>query len=64
MTARVLLDEIHIEVLVPRSLAGRDLAAVRRAINARSFLPRLRRALRPVFAAHPALAAVRLRLSR
>ena len=64
MTARVLLDEIHVEVLVPRSLAGRDLAAVRRALTAKSFLPRLRRALGPLFAAHPALAAVRVRVAR
>jgi hypothetical protein len=64
MATRVLLDEIRVEVLVPRSLAGRDLAAVRRALNARSFLPKVRRALWPVFAAHPALLAVRLRVAR
>jgi hypothetical protein len=64
MPTRVLLDEIHVDVLVPRSLAGRDLAAVRRVLRARTFLPRLRRALRPVFAAHPALAAVRVRVAR
>jgi hypothetical protein len=64
MATRVLLDEIHVEVLVPRSLANRDLAAVRRALQARSFLPKLRRALGPVFAAHPALAAVRVRVAR
>jgi hypothetical protein len=64
MSARALLDEIHVEVLVPRSLAGRDLAAVRRVLNARSFLVRIRNALRPVFAADPSLAAVRIRVAR
>jgi hypothetical protein len=64
MSAQVLLDEIHVDVFVPRSLAGRDLAAVRRALEARGFLPHLRRALRPLFAAHPALAAVRVRVTR
>jgi hypothetical protein len=64
MTRLVLLDDIHVEVLVPRRLAGRDLTAVRRALRARGFLPALRRALGPVFAAHPALAAVRVRVTR
>jgi hypothetical protein len=64
MSTRVLLDEIHVEVLVPRSLAGPDLAAVRRALRGRAFLPGLRRALRPVFAALPNLAAVRVRVTR
>ena len=64
MASRVLLDEIHVEVLVPRSLDGRGLAAVRRALRDPTFLPRLRRALRPVFAAHPSLAAVRFRVAR
>jgi hypothetical protein len=64
MASRVLLDEIHVEVLVPSTLVGRDLASVRRALKARSFLPRLRRALWPIFAAHPALVAVRIRVAR
>jgi hypothetical protein len=64
MIRLVLLDDIHVEVLVPRRLAGRDLRSVRRALAARRFLPALRRALEPVFAAHPALAAVRVRVTR
>jgi hypothetical protein len=64
MTRPLLIDEIHVEVLVPPRLADRDLRGVRRALTARSFLPALRRALRPVFAAHPALAAVRVRVTR
>jgi hypothetical protein len=64
MTRSVLFDEIHIEVLVPAALSGRAVAAVRRALSARAFLPRLRRAVRPLFVAHPALAAVRVRVAR
>jgi hypothetical protein len=64
MRSNVVLDQLVVEVLVPRALAGRDLAAVRRALRRPSFLPRLRRALRPLFAAHPSLAAVRLRVGR
>jgi hypothetical protein len=64
MTTYVLLDEMHFEILVPRSLASRELAAVRRALCARGFLTRLRKALRPMFAAHPTLAAVRVRVIR
>lgn len=64
MTRFVLLDEIQIEVLVPTALSGRKLTAVRRALNASEFLRRMRRAVRPLFAAHPALAAVRVRVTR
>jgi hypothetical protein len=64
MTRRVLIDDIRVEVLVPRTLSGHDLRAVRRALADPTFLPKLRRALRPLFAAHPALAAVRVRVGR
>ena len=64
MRSDALLDQIVIELLVPRTLTGRELAAVRRALIHPSFLPRLRRALRPLFVAHPTLAAVRLRVGR
>jgi hypothetical protein len=64
MTAYVLLDEIHVEVRVPRALPPDELAAIRRTLMADQFLARLRAALRPAFAAHPALAAVRVRLAR
>jgi hypothetical protein len=64
MATRVLFDEIHVEITIPRALAGRELTAVRRALRSRAFLPRLRRALGPVFAAVPVLAAVRVRVTR
>ena len=64
MTAYVLLDEIHIEVRIPRALPPEGVEAIRRSLEARGFLARIRAALRPVFAAHPALAAVRIRVSR
>lgn len=64
MSDNLLLDEIHIEVCVPRSLPPGELATIRRTLQARGFLPRLRRALAPVFTAHPSLAAVRIRFSR
>ena len=64
MTPDLLLDQFFIEVRVPQAMPAGDVAAVRRALRASGFLPRLRRALRPVFAAHPALAAVRVRVSR
>jgi hypothetical protein len=64
MTTYLLLDEIHIEVRVSRTMPRRDLAAVRRALAARAFLPRLGRAIRPIFTGHPALAAVRFRVTR
>jgi hypothetical protein len=64
MTRFVFLDEIHIEVLVPADRSARAVAALRRALAAPAFLRRLRQAVRPLFVAHPALAAVRVRIAR
>ena len=64
MSRSLLVDQLLVEVRVPKALPARHLAAARRALRAPGFLPRLRRALRPVFAAHPALAAVRVRVTR
>jgi hypothetical protein len=64
MTKLVLLDEIHIEVRVPRTLAKRQLAAIRRVLQSRALLPRLRRAIVIALNSHPCLAASRIRVTR
>ena len=64
MRKYVTLDVIHVELRVPRALAGRELAAARRAVAADRLLPRLREAVRAVLRADPALRQVRLSLAR
>jgi hypothetical protein len=60
----VLLDELHVEVLVPQSIRRRDLAALRRQLRAPEFLPRVRRAIRPLLADQLARLGIRLRVGR
>ena len=60
MTGHVLLDELHVQLLIPRALAPAALAAVRRQLGGRPFR---RRVVRSVLT-RKALAAVRVRLNR
>ena len=60
----LLLDEIHVSFLIPRELPDRAAAAVRRALDGARFRAGLRRCLRAAMRREPALARVRLRVTR
>jgi len=60
---RVLIEEFHLTLTVARTSPDGLVQAVRRTVNGRAFRTALRRAVRQVFAAVPALAPVRVTLS-
>jgi hypothetical protein len=60
---RMLIDEFHLTLTVARATPDWAVAAARRVVNGRAFRAALRRAVRQVFAAVPALAVVRVTLS-
>ena len=64
MARRIVLDEFHLTVLVPRSLPRPEQDAALRALSDPAFEARLLRAARRAFRAEPALALAKVRLSR
>jgi hypothetical protein len=64
MTAYILMDELHIQTRVPRTLSASDLAVIRRYLAGRLFHRRLVRAVRSTFAGASAMASVRVRIVR
>jgi hypothetical protein len=64
MSKMLLIDEIHIEVRVPKTLAKMQLGAIRRVLRGREFLPCLRHAIATALKSHPVLAAARIRVTR
>jgi hypothetical protein len=60
---RVLLDEFHLTLTVPRATPDPAREAARRAANGRRFRAELRRAVRAALARYPALARVRAALT-
>jgi hypothetical protein len=64
MPRLVLMEQFHLNVYVPSTLAPHAERAVRRALDDRRLHARIRRAVRGVFATDPALARVRLTLTR
>jgi hypothetical protein len=60
----ILIDEIHIDMHVPKGLPDAEYQAIRHVVNDRRFRAALRRAVRAVVGRHLALGKVRLTLSR
>jgi hypothetical protein len=64
MPELVLIDEVHLSALIPAGLPDTAAQAVAAALAAETFLTRLRDAVAAVVREGPALAAVRVVLSR
>jgi hypothetical protein len=61
---RILVEEFHLTVYAPRSLATGEYDALRQALDDPLFRARLRRAIRGVIRTHPALREAIVRPSR
>ena len=64
MSRTVLIEQFHVSIRVPATLPDPEVVAIRRTLSTFEFVTRLRRALRSAIRADPALAAVRLSVSR
>jgi hypothetical protein len=64
MPRRVVIEEFHLTVLVPRDLSDAESDAIRRTLADAAFEAQLLRAVRRVFRRHPSLNSTRVRLSR
>jgi hypothetical protein len=64
MARAVKMDQFHLTIYVPQGLAPAEYDAIRRTLDDARFHAVLRRAVRKVVRAHPALAHVRVALSR
>lgn len=64
MNKSVLMDQFHLTIYAPHALSKPEFNAISHALHETRFLTALRRALRNVFRRHPALAQVRVKLSR
>ncbi|OWK39985.1 hypothetical protein [Fimbriiglobus ruber] len=61
---RVVFDELHVTLLVPRTLPIAAAKRVRQVVDGRPFVARLRRAIVTVVARHTALRAVTVTVAR
>jgi hypothetical protein len=59
-----LIDELHVQIRVPRDLPPKNLATVRRFLANSTFQNSVLDAVRRLFAGRAALASVRVRLAR
>lgn len=64
MAKYLLLDEIHVSFLVPQDLSDRACSAIRQVLDGMRLRADLRRCLRTTLRREPALAKVRLRVTR
>ena len=64
MTTNIVMDELHIQILVPRALAKPELTTLRRFLASREFQRRLVRAVKSVLGGHPGMPNTRVRLAR
>lgn len=64
MAKTLLLEEFHVSFYVTRGLTDAEYRTARRALNARSFRDDLRRQLKSIVGASPALRNVTFGLSR
>ncbi|OWK35685.1 hypothetical protein [Fimbriiglobus ruber] len=64
MSDHLIMDEFHVTVLVPAEESDEWSARVRAALDAATFLARLRRAVRATVHAYPDLDGVRVRVTR
>lgn len=63
-TRTVVIDEMHLTVRIPGDLSDDEAEAIREALAGDEFMARLRRAVRAVVREFPALAVVRVSLTR
>ena len=63
MRKTILMNQFHIDLYVRRGLREAEYQAIRRTINAKSFVPALRRAVRQTCKTYPALGKVRITVS-
>ena len=63
MRKTILMNQFHIDLYVRRGLREAEYQAIRRTINAKSFVATLRRALRETCKTYPALGKVRITVS-
>jgi hypothetical protein len=59
----VLIDQLHVDVYVPRDLPRGAARAITRTLNSRSFRTRLRANIRAVMKSYPPLKKTTIRLS-
>lgn len=64
MAKTVIIEEIHLTIRAPTDLPNDEVEALRETLTGAEFMTRLRRAVRAVFREFPALAVVRLSLTR
>lgn len=64
MAKRILMEEFHLTVFVPRGLREVRYRAIRRAVDSRQLRRDLGRAVRQVFRRYAALDRVRIQLCR
>jgi len=61
---RVLLDEFQLSILIPPQLTATEVRAANRLLSSKRFQSQLRRSLETLLRSYPALAKVRVRVSR
>jgi hypothetical protein len=59
-----LIDELHIQIWIPRDLARKNLSAVRRLLRSDSFRRDAQKAIRSLFAGGKGLTSLRVRVAR
>ena len=62
MAKHVVLDELHVQLLIPREMPNERLTTVRRLIHGRRFRQQVLRMTRSLIAGIPDLASVRVQL--
>ena len=64
MPKTVVIDELHLTLRVPATLTEARAQAVRQRLTSAAFMSRLRRVIRGVVRAYPALAVVHVTVTR
>jgi hypothetical protein len=64
MPKRVLIEEFHVSVFVPRGLSEVECISVRRTLNGKRFRADLRRVIQTVVRRHPSLKKVHVTITR
>ena len=64
MAKRIVLDELHLTVRIPNKLSETQTEQIRRRLNGKEFMARLRRAIREIVRAYPELVVVSVSVCR
>ncbi len=64
MAQAIVLEEFHITARAPNGLPKAEYAALRRALDGKTFQADLRRGVRAVFQSYPILTTLRISLTR